>query len=95
MNMMDKQEYLRTQKILFEMATLVADLDLNGFVEAISFSESIGPMLDPTLYMKGRANLEIIKRMAIAARAFKSKMPTDEERMQMIVAIAESGGSFC
>ena len=57
-------EYIAIQSQIITIGTLVADLDLNGFLQAISHAETMGPFLDPTLWIRGHRNLETIKRLA-------------------------------
>ncbi len=86
---MDKTEYERIQKRLFEMAAELERLDLAGFLEAIERVESVGPFLDPTLYMDGIDNVRIVKRLAEGARALQAAAPTPLEKGQMLTRIAQ------
>lgn len=64
---MTNEEYLNTQNRLILFAAAVEDLDLKAFVERISLSETVVPVLDPTLYRRGMRRLEAIKELARAA----------------------------
>lgn len=65
---MTKVEYMATQQQLLWLAGLVSTLDLVGFLRCIGSAESVGPILDPTLYVRGSTKLDAIKRIATAAR---------------------------
>ena len=69
---MNNEEYIMTQRQLLLMASLVREMDLDGFLERIETAYALGPMLDPTLYKRGVDNLEIVRRIAEAARKFKA-----------------------
>lgn len=81
---MKKDEYQITQTLLLSHAKLIASshLDLDEFIEAINRAESVGPVLDPTLYIKGKDNLEQIKIIAKAARRFKKEIQPALEKLQ-------------
>lgn len=64
-------DYKATQERLLFVAQFLADLDLQWFLEMIGRAESIGPMLDPTLYMRGGQQLGLIKDLANAARGMQ------------------------
>lgn len=87
---MDQETYTKTQAELFELAARVEKLDLDGFIAMISHSEAVAPLLNPSLYMAGRHNLEIIKRMANGAAKFKAAVPTPEERGKMIMDVLKA-----
>lgn len=72
---MSEAEYLVIQQQLLMLASLVREMDVEGFLKCISLSEATAPILDPTLWIKGHKNLEIIKKMALGARAFKNALP--------------------
>ena len=81
---MKKEEYQQTQTQLLEIMHTVSSMDLNGFVNATNRAESVGPILNPTLYRAGQENLEIVKRMAVALREFKAVLPSGPERITMV-----------
>jgi hypothetical protein len=68
---MTDEEYLSTQHQLTALARMVAEMDLAGFISRISYAEGVGPILDPTLYMKAIDNLQKIKRLAVGASKFQ------------------------
>jgi len=70
---MDDAEYLATQSSVMLLAKAVDGLPLAEFVNRINRAETLGPILDPTLYMKAGDGLRAIKRMAEAALDFQKE----------------------
>lgn len=71
-NKMTDAEYQETQQQLLLMAQMISNMpDLSKFLERINTAESVGPMLDPTSWLKGRGNLDKIKKLARAAWEFQ------------------------
>lgn len=65
---MNDLEYKMTQdeiKSIYRQL-LAFDIDIDGFLVRISKADAIGPILDPTLYIKASGNLTQIKNMAQA-----------------------------
>lgn len=71
---MNDVEYRSTQNQLLIVASLVRELDLDGFLERINKAEAIGPIVDPTLYRAAMANLSVIKSLASAANVFRKEV---------------------
>lgn len=65
---MTDEEYQRTQDELVRLCREVLQLDLVGFLNRVEHTEATGPIVDPTLWIKGQARLEAIKRCAVAFR---------------------------
>lgn len=65
---MTDAEYMLTQERLFLVAKMVSNMDLDGFLQRINHAEALGPVLDPTLFMRGATRLDAIKRLARAAK---------------------------
>jgi hypothetical protein len=70
---MDSGEYMLIQQQLTIFAGLIQKLDLSGFLTAINHADTVGPIVDPTLYMKGSSNMHKIERIARAAQAFQKE----------------------
>jgi hypothetical protein len=68
---MDNEQYTTTQIQLAALAAVVRDMDLDGFIERICHTESVAPIIDPSLWIKAGRKLEKIKKLAIAAGDFK------------------------
>lgn len=82
---MNKDEYRMTQERLALLGGFVHDLDLEGFIDAINHCETVAPLLDPTLYMRGAAKLEDVKALAIAARALQVEVLRQLEKAKLDV----------
>lgn len=70
--LMTDKEYAQTQKDLIFMGRMVrrmANLDL--FLQRTSRAHTLGPILDPTLYKKGRSNMEIFEALAKELQHFQ------------------------
>ena len=68
---MTKEEYLATQHQVMALAYLVVGLDLGEFLAWIERAESLGPIVDPTLFLAGIGTLTKIKRLARMERQFQ------------------------
>lgn len=71
---MTDEEYQFTQNHLMTLAHLSRAVDITGFLERISLAETVGPILDPTLYLKASSNLHNLKRLAQALRPFQAEI---------------------
>lgn len=63
---MTSEEYQRTLHELQAVAMVIQVMDLAGFLESIAIAESVGPLLDPQLYMQGSKPLNDVRRIAEA-----------------------------
>lgn len=73
---MTNDEYKATQDLLLQAGRMVDILDLNGFRDRIRHADSIGSVLDPTLYRDAHRNLQAINELAGAAIRLKSAFQT-------------------
>jgi hypothetical protein len=64
---MEQLEYQMIQDFLITQAAILAELDLDGFIAANSRADSLGSVLDPTLYRKAHRKLDMIRKIAFAA----------------------------
>ena len=71
---MTDEEYSLTQQNLLIVAGFVKDMPLDAFLSRISNCESIAPILDPTLYIKGATKLQQIKRLAQSLQPFQREI---------------------
>ncbi len=78
---MSAEDYSATQSQLLLLAGVAIEMDLPAFLERIQHSETVAPLLDPTLYMRGAAKLEQVRRLAAAANTFRAEVlrQRDEE----------------
>lgn len=70
---MTNNEYEMTQQMLVNAACIIGQLDLDEFLERINVADTLGAVLDPTLYRKGHRRLDKIKELARSAQVFKAK----------------------
>lgn len=68
---MTNEEYQNTQIQLQMIGEVVSRLDLAGFLNRIDRAETMGPILDPTLYRRAALGLDKIQTLARAAYAFQ------------------------
>lgn len=61
---MNKEEYEATQFQLINMLRTLNLLDLDGFLDCISKTETLAPIIDPTLYQKSNQSLDDIRFVA-------------------------------
>ncbi len=71
---MEEERYIQTQKEILLLIPLIKALPLVDFLNAISHCETVAPIIDPTLYMKGATKLGIIKRYAEALRRAQEEL---------------------
>jgi len=68
---MDQEKYIQTQTSLMMLGAIVADMPLGEFLNAINTAESIGPVVDPTLFRAANGNLQMIHDLAEALLPFQ------------------------
>ena len=71
---MTNDDYQMTQEQLIAIAGLLNIIDLAGFLDRISDAETIVPIVDPTLWIKGNKKLEQVKCLAQAAQYFQDEI---------------------
>jgi hypothetical protein len=62
------EEYLIVQNQLQAIGGLVLGMDLDGFVARIDRAQTLTPILDPTLWMRGAEKLREVREIAEAVR---------------------------
>ncbi len=88
---MDKETYELTQAMIISLVRQTTMLPLAEFLNAIEQAETLGPIIDPTLYRDylykgGKENLDLLKQFAeqllkiknLAAQANKDTSPLAE-----------------
>lgn len=68
---MTEEEYTRTQTALLQLGQVVAGLDLEGFLAMISRAETMGPIMDPTLYRDAADNIQALKALATTLQTYQ------------------------
>lgn len=89
-----KMEYQACQDFLLSLAGQVRLLPLGRFLRAIEKADAVGPVLDPTLWMRGNKKLDIIKKMAQGALAFQNSLPPVCAFCK-VAAPAYEGAKYC
>jgi len=65
-----KEEYQETQMKLVMIRQLADGIPLDEFLQAIERADAIAPVVDPTLWNKSFRELDKIRELAKALRAF-------------------------
>lgn len=78
-NGMAPEAYAACQELLIAQARMVQLLPLVDFLEAIDRAETLGPVIDPTLWTKSHKQLESIKRIAQGAGAFQRAIESEKQ----------------
>ncbi len=73
-NYISEEDYIQTQHSLITFASLVKDMLLADFINQANLAESIGPILDPTLYRKAGAQLNEVKALAESLLPFQNEI---------------------
>lgn len=68
---MKQEDYISTQAQILAIAKIINNIPLYEFIEAASRAETIGPLIDPTLYLAAIDNLTTIKHLAQSLLPFK------------------------
>jgi hypothetical protein len=59
-----EEQYLTLQSQLVPLSTLILEMPLEDFLNAISRADTLGPILDPTLWMRGSKSMHEIEEVA-------------------------------
>ena len=78
---MTDAEYIETRQQLLLLANVVSQMDLNGLLECISHTQTVGPILDPTLFIRGSKKLSAVKRIAQGAQQFQKAIAEAKEEL--------------
>lgn len=79
---MNRAEYDEAINVMRTMGTLASAIDFAGALSAAHLADSIGPILDPTLYHKTMDTHGLMKRGLRAARNFQTEMLAIEQAFQ-------------
>ena len=77
-----EEDYVQTQSQIILLAKLVRDLPLAAFLDRIQRCESVAPIFNPSLYMRGTKKLDLIKQMAEGLCAFQRSISSLEDFME-------------
>ncbi len=79
---MNAEEFVRLQSWLYTFASLVVDVDLDGFVESCDRADTIAPFVDPTLYIAKARDLRRVRDLAASLREFKKQAELTKEEVR-------------
>lgn len=82
---MTNEEYLNNQGTLIRISTLLQNVDFEGFLQRINTAQTLGPLTDPTLYIRGGGRLQLLKDFATALA------PTKQISMPLVQSINMQG----
>lgn len=68
---MDREEYELTQNQIMLLGSAVKDLDLDDFIAEIDHADTVGPFIDPTMWIKGHESMYQIRKLAVALKGFQ------------------------
>ncbi len=74
-----ENQYKETQEALAIVEGIVRGLKLKEFLDSIEEAESLGPILDPTLYRAAADKMHRIRRLAIALMVFQTAVFGDSK----------------
>lgn len=95
---MTDEEYMETQGKLAMVAVILANVDLPAFLSRISLAETMGPVLDPTLYMTAGEKLGRVRLLAESALSLRKESRRKmrlEERPRVEAAVAAERREHC
>lgn len=71
---MTNEEYMQTQLQLQALTTILLSMNLEGFLDRIEIADTMGPILDPTLYKKAGADFRTVQQTARAVHECQQKL---------------------
>lgn len=71
MSSITEEDYIQTQQQIVLLAWMVKDMPLDAFLAAISLADSVGPLVDPTLYREAHLKMDAVREAAEALRGFQ------------------------
>lgn len=93
---MDSHEYKAEIQRIMLLANIARDIKVDEVLNAISHAESIGPIVDPSLYLCSIHTLAIQKEIVQAARRFQKDAIQNISKLEELVkaALQENGGRW-
>jgi len=61
---MKEEEYINIQNQILAIRGIIKDLPLTEFITAIDRADTLGPIIDPTLWIKGNNQMSKIRKLA-------------------------------
>lgn len=88
---MNDSLYALTQQILAELVGRVIALDLEAFIRRIDDAETVGPIVDPTLYARAGGRLAEVRRDAEAALEFQRRVRESHRDVASVYGTGDDG----
>lgn len=67
-NQISREEYEAGVRQAFHLAALLMELELDPLIAAINYADSVGPVVDPTLWMRGNHAMAQHLKVLVALR---------------------------
>jgi hypothetical protein len=83
---MDEADFHMVTQQLLMLGGLVKELKLADYINAINRADSVAPIIDPTLWMKGHHKTDILRKMAEGLLEFQKSLPTIEQAQRADLA---------
>ena len=61
---MKEEDYINIQNQILAIRGIIKDLPLTEFITAIDRADTLGPIIDPTLWIKGNNQMSKIRKLA-------------------------------
>lgn len=81
---MKKEDYLKAQDQVVQIARMASEVDVDPMLEAIAKADTIGPFVDPTLWIRGHEKLGFIKELALGVKRLKEIVAANRDRILAI-----------
>jgi len=84
-NYISEEDYVQIQLSLVTLASIVKDMQLAAFINQANLAETIGPILDPTLYREAGQRLNDVKALAESLLAFQNEIKRQLKKAEDVV----------
>lgn len=81
---MKAHEYTLHLQMIIQQARLIHMIDIAGVLNAMERVDTVGPIIDPTLWMKGHKNMDVQREIAQAALTFQIKIAAIVEKHGLV-----------
>lgn len=71
---MNQSEFVRTRNTLVLIAKMTATLDLDGFLAAIEYADTLALITNPTLYREASGKLSQVRDLARSLEPFAAEV---------------------
>jgi hypothetical protein len=72
------EEYELTQELMINYGRIFAAMPIEDFLAKLERADTVGPFLDPSLWMRGHKAMDEIREIAKGALAFKKSVQRAE-----------------